>query len=481
MNYQKKFSLIVAIIAKTRGIGYNNSLVWNLIKEDMKRFRYFTSHTEDENKRNAVIMGKNTRISMGDKDLPKRRNIILSRTLKPDGEKVFNSLDLAIESCDDSIENIFIIGGQQIYEEALKHKCCDKIYLTEVDLDRECDTFFPIIPDNFILKKEEHFVDKERGSDKNVNLVFKEYENIYDYQSEEYQYINLVKEILTKGEYKIGRNGGTYSLFGPQHYFDLSKGLPLLTTKRMFYRGVVEELLFFIRGDTDTKKLEEKLVNIWKGNTSKEFLEMRKLSYREGDMGPMYGWQWRHFGAKYEGCDKDYTGLGFDQLLELIRKLVNDPNNRRLLLTTYDPSKVSESVLAPCHGLTVQFYVRGGNTLDCKMTQRSVDVGLGYPFNITSYAIFMHIICKVTGLNPGILIMSLGDTHIYEQHKDKITRHYDRIPYKFPTLKITKEFNCLDDKENIEERIKFMENLSYEDFEISDYSYHTGIKMDMVA
>ena len=195
-------------------------------------------------------------------------------------------------------------------------------------------------------------------------------------------------------------------------------------------------------------------------------------------MGPMYGWNWRNFGAEYDGCDSVYMGCGYDQLRNLIDTIINDPNSRRLLLTTYDPSKVSQSVLAPCHGLVVQFNVSQSKYLDCKMFQRSVDTALGYSYNVASYAALMHIIGIATGLTPRNLFMTLGDTHIYEQHIEKVKKHFDRNPMNYPTLHYK---GSIDMSTDIDAKIKWMENLKPEDFELKDYHYYPGIKMDMVA
>jgi len=227
----------------------------------------------------------------------------------------------------------------------------------------------------------------------------------------EQQYIDLVKKILEEGELRDARNGRVYSVFGGQHTFDLREGFPLLTTKKIFYRGVIEELLFFIRGSTQTKELEARGVNIWRENTSREFLNSRGLfDYAEGEMGPMYGFNWRFFGGKYP------TGEGgYDQFEELVRGLRSDPHSRRHLLTTYDPTRLSESVLPPCHGLITQFYVSSG-VLHCHTYQRSVDVGLGYPFNIASYGFLLTLVGFMTDLTPGKLTISFGDAHIYAEH-----------------------------------------------------------------
>ena len=484
----KKFNIIVAY-DKNRGIGYKNDLPWPKLKKDMARFVKVTTETSNKNKINAVIMGRNTWDSIPVKFRPfkNRLNIILSNNPKikeyetNDMIKVFNSFELAHKyaDMDNNIENIFVIGGDQVYNNVINNNNINKIFATEIDLECTCDKFFPNIDSN-------KYTIIENSNIEDVNetkMIFKTFVNNdnLDNFSEEYQYINLIKDIIINGEKKDGRNGITYSMFGPQHSFDLQKGFPLLTTKKMFFKGIIEELIFFINGFTDSNILREKGVNIWTPNTTREFLDNRGMFDKKiGDMGPMYGWNWRHFGAQYNGCDSEkYKNQGYDQLYYLIDGLINDPHGRRHLLTTYDPSKVNQSVLAPCHGLIVQFNVRNKEYLDCKMYQRSVDVGLGYPFNIASYALFVHIICYVTGYKPGKLVMTLGDTHIYEQHIDQLKMQIDRIPLKFPKLEINKEFNvketCINDK------LKFMEELIYDDIKLIDYMSYPLIKMDMVA
>ena len=180
------------------------------------------------------------------------------------------------------------------------------------------------------------------------------------------------------------RNAKTYSIFDNSITFDMKDGFPLLTTKRMFWKGIVEELLFFIRGDTNSKHLEDKGVRIWQGNTTQEFIDNIGLPYQEGDMGPMYGFMWRHFGADYTGCNTDYTNQGFDQLSKIVEEIKTNPHSRRILMSDFDPSRAHQGVLYPCHSLVLQFYVRDGKFLDVKMYQRSVDSFLGEPFNIAS-------------------------------------------------------------------------------------------------
>ena len=245
----------------------------------------------------------------------------------------------------------------------------------------------------------------------------------------------------------------------------------------MFWRGIVKELLFFIKGKTDANILSEDGIHIWDWNTSREFLDSRNLDYEEGDMGPMYGWNWRYFGAEYQGKDYDYTNQGFDQLRDCIDKIINDPTNRRIMMTTFDPSKVEESVLAPCHSLVVQFYIKDG-VISEHMYQRSADAFLGVPFNITSNALLLCLIAKATGLQPGKLIMSFGDMHIYEEHLEQVNKQITREPHIFPLLNINKE---VEDTSSLDDVIEYLETITYEDMELIDYKHYKGIKANMIA
>lgn len=278
----------------------------------------------------------------------------------------------------------------------------------------------------------------------------------------ESKYLELLSNILDNGEKKSDRTGvGTLSVFGTNLKFSLENNtLPLLTTKKMAIKSIVEELLFFIRGDTDSKLLEQKGVNIWKGNTSREFLDKRGLfSYKEGEMGPMYGAQWRDFSR----CDGQ---KGVDQLEQSLHLLKNDPNSRRILISAYNPNVSNLCVLDPCH-LLIQFNV-SGNNLSCQWYQRSVDSFLGLGFNITSYAILTHLMAEAAGLKAKELIFVGGDTHIYLNHVNQVKEQISRTPYNFPTISIPKVSSIQD-----------MEKLSFEDFKINNYISHPSIKAEM--
>lgn len=297
-------------------------------------------------------------------------------------------------------------------------------------------------------------------TDKNQNL-------------EEQSYLDLCTRIIEQGETRKDRTGtGTVSIFGPpQLRFSLDNDiLPLLTTKRVFYRGVLEELLWFVAGITDSNKLTERQIHIWDGNGSKEFLEKRGLGYRRaGDLGPVYGFQWRHFGAKYTDCDADYTGQGVDQLQEVIDKIKNDPYDRRIILSAWNPADIPLMALPPCH-MFAQFYVSKPNTeearLSCILYQRSCDMGLGVPFNIASYALLTRMIAHVCKIKCGELIHTMGDAHVYLDHVDALKEQAERKPGQFPLLRFAREIDSIDD-------------FKYEDFVLENYKPQGKIAMKM--
>lgn len=300
----------------------------------------------------------------------------------------------------------------------------------------------------------------------NENIFYTQNISIKMQEHGEYQYLNLIKNIIENGSEKGDRTGtGTKSIFGSSVRFNLSDGFPLLTTKKVFWRGIVEELLFFIKGQTNSKILESKGITIWQGNTSRDFLDKKEMYTREeGDMGPIYGFQWRHWGAKYIDMYTDYQGQGFDQLQDCIRLIREDPNSRRIVMSAWNVGDMNDMVLNPCHVL-VQFYV-SNNKLSCLMYQRSADCGLGLPFNIASYALLTHIVAHITSLQVGDLIIDTGDTHIYMNHVEALQAQLTRVPKPFPTL-------------NIKCDIKEIDDYQFDDFELLNYNCHPAIKMKM--
>jgi len=288
---------------------------------------------------------------------------------------------------------------------------------------------------------------------------------------EEQNYLSMINEILRDGEERTDRTGtGTISKFGMQARYSLRNGtMPLLTTKKMFWKAIVEELLWFISGSTDAKKLSAKGVKIWDANGSREFLDKQGFrDRREGDLGPVYGFQWRRFGAKYNGPDEDYTGQGVDQLAQVIDQIKNNPDSRRIILSAWNPSDLDKMALPPCHTL-VQFYVSKNGELSCQLYQRSGDIGLGVPFNIASYALLTHMIAYITGLKPGEFVHTLGDAHIYKNHVEALKIQTTRRAKPFPKIRF------------IGENISSIDDFTAENIILEGYDPYPVIKMDMAV
>lgn len=503
--YRFKPTTLIAAIDLYRGISKNGEIPWRF-KDDMLNFKEITTG----NGNNAVIMGRKTWESIPDRyrGLSNRYNVILSKTLSENDIRRNNftktpfqlsrSFEDAMKFCteNNSIENIFICGGAEIYKTALDRGFVDEFHLTRIGKHYDCDKFLHMNISRGSFNNKYKFYD-------GIEVAIERSWPLYPTLNER-QYLNLLEDIIRMD--KVGRktrNAATYSIFGPQLEIDLKEKFPLLTTKYMYWRGIVEELLFFLRGETNSRILSERGIHIWEPNTSREFLDSRRLQdYEVGDMGPMYGWNWRHFGANYRGCQHDYTGDGYDQLRDLLIQLKFNPTSRRMMLTTYDPSKVSQSVLAPCHGLITQFYVQNG-ILNCTTYQRSADAFLGLPFNIASYALLVNILCHVTGYRPGKLTISFGDCHIYKDHLSLVKEQISRPQLLAPELSIRKpfiseielsnKFNLIpnfrvcsaDESEEyqalwVESAIKYIKDLKFDDFDLQDYRYHPAIKAPML-
>ncbi len=286
---------------------------------------------------------------------------------------------------------------------------------------------------------------------------------------DEQQYINLIRNILDNGTLEQGRNGNTLCLYGEKMKFDLRNNtLPLLTSKKVAWKTCLKELLWFISGNTNNKTLQDKKVRIWNQNASREFLDSVGLqNNEEGDLGPVYGHQWRHFNAPYTTCNANYEGQGIDQLQNVITML-KDPGqrkSRRIILSAWNPCQLDQMALPPCHSF-VQFHVRRENELICCLYQRSGDVGLGVPFNIASYSFLTHLLAKHCDLVASEFIHFIGNAHIYDDHVEALQSQLKNELCDFPKISIKEK------RANINDYI-------VDDFEVIDYKHADVVAMNM--
>ena len=273
------------------------------------------------------------------------------------------------------------------------------------------------------------------------------------------QYLHLLQHILDQGGDKEDRTGtGTRSVFGHQMRFDLSQGFPLLTTKKVHFRSIVIELLWFLKGDTNVQYLQDHKVSIWDEWATAE--QTARFGRPAGELGPVYGHQWRNFGAS-QNVDGRYQADGFDQIAWLVNEIKTNPNSRRLIVSGWNPKEAGQVALPPCHTL-FQFFVHDGK-LSCQLYQRSADVFLGVPFNIASYALLTHMVAQVCDLKVGDFVWTGGDTHLYSNHFEQARLQLSREPLPLCQLKLNPAIHNLLD-------------FSFEDIEIEGYQSHPAIK-----
>lgn len=294
---------------------------------------------------------------------------------------------------------------------------------------------------------------------------------------DENNYLHLLCRVIQRGAKVEDRTGvGTRTVMGASLSFNLSGRsgemiIPLLTTKKVYWKAIVEELLWFMRGATDSKQLEAKGVNIWKGNTSKEFLESRGLGfYPEGEIGPGYGFQWRNWNGNYNLWMNEGVWTGLDQFKGMIDSMRDNPTSRRHMMIAWNPVQIHEMALPPCHVL-FQCQVANG-VLNTVMYQRSCDLFLGVPFNIASYSLLTHILAKTLGLRAGTFTWLGGDVHLYENHIDAAAEQIRRDPTGFPTI----EFVDYDFDPN-----KVPDDLTFDNFVLKDYNPQPAIKAPMAV
>ena len=532
---------IIASQDLDNNIGYDNDLIYN-IPEDLQYFRKTTTNKFGipDSKwaigyKNAIVMGRNTWDSIPEMFRPLRNRVNVIVTSRPLNHRAgleetadiitSESYEEAISFCESlslndygvNIWDVFVIGGHRLYATALLDSRLDLLYLTEIDysiqdrkdIDQSKLVKLPNIESVPIRKS----ISRKAcvpvlGVETEITYRYCVYRNnkhcladstsiwenmgISTYgNSAEGEYLELLRRALS-GERREGRNGYTRSLFGVRMEFDVKHSVPLLTTKQMPWKTIIKELLWFVRGQTDNKILREQGVRIWDGNSSRQFLDSRGLGhYEEGDLGPIYGFQWRHFGAEYLGCGSDYTGKGVDQLSAVIKSLKNEPFSRRHVMSAWNPVDLEKMALPPCHLLT-QFFVSKGDHdvphfLSLQVYQRSGDAFLGIPFNLFSYTVLLYMVAHITGYRPGRLIHVTGDFHVYEEHLDAVKEQIIRIPYAFPHLVVGGDSSDKSDESlypSLTDTVLTggnIEDFILADFKLQNYEKHPPIKAPMVV
>lgn len=370
----------------------------------------------------------------------------------------------------------YILGCKEIYDIFMNTKYSPgKVYLTEILEPESVITPVEFIkPLRYQYSIEYHtevFYDKEV----NKHYRFIEY-SVYVAHNPpaDIVYMSLINEVLTFGDQRQDRTKvGTISIFGATKRFDIKSSIPLLTTKDLPWKNCIEELLWFMRGDTDAKILDSKGVKIWNANTSKEVISALGLPYSEGVLGPGYGWQWRFSGAEYDEkyadtskFDKGEIKGGFDQLEYVISELKHNPFSRRIIINAWNPKDLDSMVLQPCH-YSVQFYVKvinGEKYLSCHYNMRSNDLFLGCPWNIFSYAVMTYIIALKVGMKPYELVYTGGDVHVYSNHVTQMVHQKSLVPTSSPKLILNPEIAT-----------KNIEDITVDDFELIGYFPHKKI------
>jgi len=474
-------------------MGRNGAMPWNN-KADLKWFKDTTTG-------HPVIMGRKTYEAIGH-PLKNRTNIVVTSTngfqaRNGNDVKVVSDVEEAIAYAKTIDEEIFIIGGASIFNYALKNDLVDRVYIDLLAEDvPDADTFFPDIITNQNWEEMGRPIEIENR--KAYAIQYVKVRGKGNHVDE--QYLKLVNKIIANGVEKDTRAGKTRSLFAEQLRFNLKEGLPMLTTKKMFSKGVIYELFWFLKGDTNIKYLVDNGVHIWDDDayryyrdtikgpelTKEQFIEKVRSGekyvwtadgkddsfteyypsptyatthiYYYGDLGPVYGKQWRNFG-------------GVDQIKEVIEKLRNNPDDRRIMISAWNVGEIKDMALPPCH-YACQFYTKklpnGKRELSCMWQQRSVDCGLGLGFNILSYAILTHMVAQCCDMEVGELIFSGGDVHVYENHIEPLKEQLTRNPhmYALPTLKLNPAITEIDD-------------FTYEDIKIEGYKSYPTIKMPL--
>jgi thymidylate synthase len=477
------------LVAMTRNgaIGCKGGLPWPNLTEDKKRIQELT-------KGHVLLMGTKTFASLRrPKGLAGRIHLLVSSKISPDtsaspkdGSSESNLIP--VSSLSEGIQwmqrhatphqFLFVLGGVRLYREALLHPACTHIHVTQVLQPFPADTFFPV---DLLHSSRFHLCHEGQvyiESKHHVPYQFLEYKPTACLSKSgppasmhpEMQYLDLIKRLMSS-PVKPNRTGiPTHFMLGEKMRFSLGGNtLPLFTTKHVPFRQVAGELLWMLSGSTSTRVLSETYgVRIWDANGTREALDKKGLTDREeGDLGPMYGFQWRHFGATYLGQGKYGEWPGIDQIQTLIQRLKTTPESRDMILTSWNPKDIPHMALSPCHVLA-HFIVLEGKYLHCHLLQRSADVGLGVPFNVASYSLLTMLLAHFTGLQASELVYTMNDCHLYVNHVEPLQAILAREPYPFPTLEVVGDPASID-------------HVTLDHLKLHEYVSHGKIAMKMAV
>ena len=479
----RTFKIIVGYGAN-RGIGLNNRLPWLVNAKDMEHFRKTTTGE----KKNVVIMGRNTYESIG-KPLPNRLNIVVTskaENIKSSNVVTATSLDHALCLANDkTISDIFVIGGERLYKSALNHKLLEKVIATELSITPEADTFFPKLP-GYFHKTQTLFDNHNINNCISEKMRIVEYSNLSNQSSSENNYLKLLQNLLDKGTVTDSRSGKVSSTFTRQLNYNIElvrRGddftnniyvFPIMTTKRLYFRRVFEELMWMLRGQTDSTILAEQGNHIWDGNTSRQALDKLDLPYKEGELGPGYGAQMIHWGGQQNFVDGSLQmNGGINQVKYVINELKCDPFSRRAMINLWNPTDLNKMALPPCH-TSYYFSVTPNpsqNVLNCNVVLRSNDLFLGNPFNQVFTQLLTTFIAHSIGMIPGTVGMTMMIPHIYHNHFDQVRTQLCRVPLKYPTLQITKPLTSYED----------IIGLQLDDVKLENYYYWPKLSAPMAV
>lgn len=422
--------MFITIVACDRdnGIARDGVIPWRY-KDDLEFFKNTTLN-------GVIIMGRKTFLSIG-RALRDRVNCVITNDTEfeyvYDGIHTFTNPWDCVKYCltQHKDKKLFVIGGKSIYEWFDQNRLVSEYYHTVIYASYECDLYYN--PKNGYSRN---------AYDTNIIKQSDDYhiEHTVCINAEEQNMLFVMNELIQLPVREDRTGTGTHSGFGPQFVFNLQhRTFPLMTTRKMFFKGIFEELMMYLRGQTDSKLLEAKGVPVWSANTSRDFLDKRGLTdLPEGDMGHSYGFSFRHFGAQYKDCHTDYTNQGFDQLQYIIDELKNNPFSRRLIISLWEPNHMHRAALPPCL-YNYQFYVREDNTtkyLSCMMTQRSSDFAVAGGWNVATGALLVYLLAYYTNMEPDQLIWNVGDIHIYHNLVDQVREQIERTPYMYPKIEL---------------------------------------------